>query len=112
MTALERLNRAYDQHKDQFAAGLHSTLWEVLVNATFAGKVAAFCNNHREEGNQLGVAVANERGYCPTPAYFKPEVSQDEAWAILESLNSIVFDLPVEAGMNVLCSSMAAGRAK
>jgi hypothetical protein len=107
---LDKLRTAYEMHKDFFEGAFHSALWEILANNVFAGKVATFCNNYREEGNQLGVAVANEAGYTPTPAYFKPGIPQNKVDEILAQLNAQVFGLDEKAALHVLVSSMAKGR--
>jgi hypothetical protein len=107
-TPLQVLNQAHDLHKESFAGGFHTTLWEVLANNAFAAKVVAFTHNYRDGGNQLGIAAANEAGYSPTPAYFKDGLPYDEVSRVLDSLNEIVFGLNKELALRIVASSVAA----
>lgn len=102
----DRMNEVYEQFKDHFTGSFHTTLWHLYVDDITAGKLTCFIGNFTNAGEQLGIAVANEWGYIPTPAYFKSGITHDKAEEILTALNKEVFDLDEKICDQIVLSSM------
>lgn len=82
---------------------------ELEIAAKFAGKSWAYAAVlDKNYGAALGIAVANEAGYSPVPAFFcngtYAEMSKEA-----DRLNA-ERGLGKEESVRIVCSSMAAGR--
>jgi hypothetical protein len=102
----DRMNEVYEQFKEFFISNIHTALWHLYVDDITAGKLTCFAANYTNAGQQLGIAVANEWGYIPTPAYFKDGITYDRAQEILASMNKEVFDLDEKTCDDIVLSSM------
>lgn len=103
----EKLHQAFDQEKDNFVSFFHTALWRVCVDKIHHGKMAAFVSNYTSHGLQFGLAIANESGYIPLPAYFRDDIKYDQAQEILKRLNKIIFNLDAEMSDRIMISSMS-----
>lgn len=103
---MNKLHEAFDTYKKTFETNFHSVLWAVCVNNLTSGKVACFTSCYKDQGLVLGIAIANKKGYIPTPAYFKDGVGLKEVQPILDGLNKIIFGLEPEAATQIIISSM------
>ena len=81
---------------------------QVDVAAAFAGKLWAYVAVTAEHGSALGVAVANEPGYCPVPSFHYCVADYSLADSEAQRLNrsrGISRDQEIE----IVCSSMFGG---
>jgi hypothetical protein len=79
------------------------------VEQAFKGKMWAYIAVvHPQEGGALGVAVANEAGYSPVPAFFA-HGSYSEMVEEANRLNK-ARGMSIDCALRIQCSSIAAGK--
>ena len=77
---------------------------EFDVAPHFAGKVWAYVPV--TSGSMIGVAVANEPGYCPIPKGIACFQTWEAAQAAADHANREYLHLPEDAAMQIVTSSM------
>jgi len=102
---LDRLNRIYDQYKDEFEGDFHNMLWQILVNKVFGDRRMAFHAAILDTGYILGIAEENKPGYHPSYVFFKTLIHR-EATEITGSLNFEVFNLNNREACEIVLTSM------
>jgi len=103
---VDKINKDFSDRFD----GLHNTLWQILINDSIGGKVAAFTPIVGDGFYTVGVAPANESGYIPTATIIKAS-HYTKAAADVAALNLAVFDLDEKAALEIVASSMFTGKA-
>lgn len=81
---------------------------ELELEAAFAGELWAFVPVIRGSFICLGIAVANEAGYCPVPVSRCQGNNWDEMSAHADDLNQRWLGLDKKATIHIWCSSTAA----
>lgn len=83
---------------------------ELGIERKFRGKFWAYVPvMAKGYGWALGIAVANEAGYSPVPAFFCNAERREEMVEFAEKLNA-ARGIDPETEMRIVCSSMAAGK--
>jgi len=81
---------------------------ELEIEAKFAGKLWAYVPRMAEYDCGLGIAIANEPGYCPIPQFWASG-SYVEMDAEADRLN-LARGQSVEESLRIVVSSIAAGK--
>ena len=84
------------------------------LEKNFAGKVWCFVPvmHQVHNVNHLGVAIANEPGYCPLPTYWCSSKDYTEVSGIADDLNKVQLGLTDSEAMRIEVSTHVAQREK
>ena len=77
------------------------------IDQAFAGKVWAYVPVVTKHGSGLGVAVANEKGYCPVPWAHSERYDEIEAYSIELNASRGLSELQA---LDIIGSTMTADR--
>jgi len=100
----ETVNRIFEDYKETIS-GIHSLLWQILVNDALKGESIAFVVLYNSAG-VLQIAIAHEDGgKQDTMAYFMTE-DYAQATDICQQLNADVFGLTLDQSMQIVGRSM------
>lgn len=96
----DKLNRIYQQHKDKFSHGFHTTLWQIIVNQVVnrRAKKTAFAYVINNGLQTIGLVNLGVGGYTPLPPSFAHGLTETQCREVITELNKSVFNLePFEA---------------
>ncbi|MCP3672568.1 MAG: hypothetical protein GY814_19530 [Gammaproteobacteria bacterium] len=96
----EKLNTAYARVKHYTLGSLHNTLWQVIINDSLDGEIAAFVDIPSQDCIAIALATG---GYIP--ANFEIREAHNTEM-VLQRLNHDVFGLTHGGADDVLMSSM------
>lgn len=102
---IDDLDAIFNDFKKEFIGSFHTVLWRIFADGITNNKIACFVGNYDDNGIVLGIAYANEAGYCPSCAYFLT-TNHTVSEKILKELNKRVFDLDEEMCIKIKLSSM------
>ena len=98
-SAINKLNKIYDNVTGLVYGSVHNTLWQIMVNDCLGGKEAAF--DTLPSDYEIIIIALSDGGYIPANI----SVSEEKRDKVLEILNREVFGLTPDEAAAIMTKS-------
>lgn len=106
-TNLEKLNYLFEKYEKNTEGLFHTLLWRLLINELRKNVRSAFVFIHGMPQDKVNVGIADldVSGYTPALFSIKSTVSDKEREAMINELNSVVFNLTPDMAFVIVLST-------